>query len=84
MNRADITPEVIRRFAVRHAIENAKLAGRYIETTDAAPDNPAFDIAHGDACPMCVQPTLYRFKGGFADEPPGLPHANCTQCGYVE
>lgn len=90
MKGMHITPEQIRRFAQRSAATSMEITRWWDHASMddhyrvGPSDNPAFDIAHGDVCPMCVQPALYRFKGGFADEPPGLPHANCAQCGYVE
>lgn len=52
-------------------------------TVDDHADNPAIITAHGDECPACRRYTLTRWLGGFADEPPALPHAECV-CGYVE
>lgn len=46
-------------------------------------DNPAEIIAWNDQCPACHRYALTRWLGGFADEPPALPHAECHVCGYT-
>lgn len=46
-----------------------------------AADNPAFDLVTGEVCPMCSAPTRDTWRGGFADEPPALPHSECRTCG---
>ncbi len=43
-------------------------------------DNPAFDTVDGQPCP-CGAATLRTWRGGFADEPPALPHSECSTCG---
>ena len=46
-----------------------------------AADNPAFDLVDGEDCPACSAPTLATWRGGFADEPPAVPHSECRTCG---
>lgn len=52
----------------------------HLDALEAA-DNPAFDLADGEVCPMCSAPTLATWRGGFADEPPAVPHSECRTCG---
>lgn len=46
--------------------------------------NPAIPTAEGVRCPECRRWAVRTWLGGFADEPPGLPHAECRACGWTE
>lgn len=52
-----------------------------VEAAAEGVDNPAFDTVEGDDCPACSAPALRRWRGGFADEPPAVPHTECVACG---
>jgi hypothetical protein len=56
--------------------------GRVVPLDDE-PDNPAFGETNGHVCPACEAPALSRWFGGFPDEPPALPHAECRLCGWT-
>lgn len=68
--------DLARRIAVRQTAASFALSRE--------DDNPAIETARGDECPACRRYTLTTWLGGFADEPPALPHAECGECSYVE